>query len=267
MKELHRYAGISSSSAYKLVKKGKRKMTAEELVEFKKENPKSKALTCPDGFGDAGLTYIKQINYERRLKKALKGEIFSRPTSWGTFLEKRAFDLIPDFDYMLVSDKRYAHKTIPNWTGMPDLIKPDTVGDIKCPYSLETFCDKLEALQSLETYKAEFEADYWQHISNACLLRSNGIEITRMEAVIYCPYASELADIQLETTVYDKPHLVFWICNAMVDEMPHLLDDCDYKNLNMFPFDIPIEDMDYLESRVIEANKLIESEAGNKAND
>ena len=174
MEEIHRYAGISSSSAYKLVKKGIRKMTPEELEAFKKANPKSAKKNCEDGFGAAGLTYIKQINYEIRLRKPLTGEVYSRPTSWGTFLEKRAYDLMPDLSYRLVSKTRYKHQTIDNWTGMPDLIKTNVVGDIKCPYSLETFCDKLEALQSIETYKEEFEADYWQHISNACLLESNG---------------------------------------------------------------------------------------------
>jgi len=258
-KEIHRHGGPSSSSAYKLIKMDTRKMTDKEKRELKLISPKSKKTTCPDdkSFQKSGQTYIKQIGYERKLKKPLTEDTFSRPTSWGIFLEHRAFTMIPELEYQLVSKTRYEHQEIKGWTGMPDLIKSKVVGDIKCPYSLESFCDKIAALQDIETYKEEFPEDYWQLISNACLLESNGVPVTHMEAVIYCPYYSELADIQLESTIYDDPNLVYWIANALASELPHLLDDCEYDNLNQFTFEIPQEDKDFLTTRVEQAIKLL----------
>lgn len=268
MEEIKRDGGVSSSSAYKLIPVGKRDMTDDEIVIYKDQNPKGKRKTVDEGFQKGGQTYLKQIKYEKRLKKPLKSEKYARPTSWGTFLEKRAYEKIPDADLSLrlISEVRYSHKYINNWTGMPDLIKPSddwgcVVGDIKCPYSLETFCDKLEALKDIKVFKEEFPADYWQNISNACILESNGIAINQMMWAIYVPYFSELADIQLSCSAYEDPNMVYWIANGLPDELPHILDNQDnYKNINVFTFDIPEEDKNILTERIILANEYLEDE-------
>ena len=236
-------------------------MTVDELKQLKIDEPKSKRKTCPDekSFLKGGLTYIKQVKYEQRHKKPLNREAFSKPTSWGIFLEKRAFDLVDDLEYRLVSKKRYVHQTIENWSGMPDLEKPLHVGDIKCPVNLEVFSDKLEALKDIEVYKVEYDEDYWQLISNACLLESNGMKIEKIVAVLYVPFESELEDIHDDTNNWEgDPSLVFWINNAGKDELPHLLDEQDYyNNMNIFTFDIPREDMNYLTERVKLANTML----------
>ena len=235
-------------------------MTDKELDSYKKENPKGKKKNCDKGFSAAGLTYIKQIGQEKRLGKPLKKETNAKQTSWGTFTEKRAFDLIPDLSYLLVSKTRYSHQTIDNWTGMPDLIKTLTGGDIKCPYDLETFCDKIDALADIEVFKELFPEDYWQNISNACLLESNGIEIKKIVSVIYVPYTSELEDIREMANNFDgDQNPIAWINWAEDDQLPSIMEGRQDKNLNIFEFDVNREDMEYLESRVIEANKLIEA--------
>jgi len=258
MEEIHRYAGFSSSSIHKLVKEGSRKMTPDELRLFKEANPKSTKKNCDEGFQKAGLTYIKQVRHEKRLGKRLKKETSAKQTSWGKFMEKRAFDLMPDLSFRLVSKTRYKHQTIDNWTGMPDLIKELHVGDIKCPYDLETFCDKIDALKDIQTYKKEFEEDYWQNISNACILESNGIKVNKMVPVIYVPYVSELEQIRDDVYNFDgDQNSIAWINWAEDDQLPCILEGRQDVNMNIFLFDIPREDMEYLESRVIEANKLL----------
>ena len=234
-------------------------MTESELEAYKKANPGGKKKNCDDGFQEAGLTYIKQIKYEKRLKRPLQTEVSARPTSWGTFLEQRAFTNIDDLEFQLVSKIRYSHQTIDNWSGMPDLIKPLHVGDIKCPYSLESFCDKIAALQDLETFKKEFPADYWQNISNACLLESNGIEIKFMVWAIYVPYLSELEEIHDEVQNFDgDQNPIAWINYSGESGLTHILDDGHYKNINIFTFDIPREDMEYLTERVKLANTMLD---------
>jgi len=208
------------------------------------------------GFGAPALKYIKQIGYELRLGKSLSNDTTSRPTSWGTLVEKKAFDLLP-LNYQLESRTRLFHQSIEYWSGMPDIISENLVGDIKCPYTLEAFCDKLEALKDIEVYKKEFPEDYWQHISNAVLLESNGHPITDFEAIIFCPYFSELDEIKAMASDSDdlKQYKYFWIANAHYDELPHLIDGGYYQNLNVFKFEIPQADKDLLEETIFEAGK------------
>lgn len=188
-------------------------------------------------FGAQGLSYIRQVNNELKLGRAINPEREARPTSWGTLVERRAFDLLPT-DYQHVTDVRLFHPSLP-WSGAPDLKKVNTVGDIKGPFSLDVFCNKLKALEKLEVYKKEFQADYWQHISNAVLMEVNGLKVTHFEAVIYCPYQSELADIR---SMAEGDPRYYWIWSASDEELPFILDGGNFKNLNVFRFEIPQAD-------------------------
>ena len=148
-------------------------------------------------FSEKAQKYIKQVGYELELGRPLNAERDSRPTSWGTFVETRAFNLLP-IEYQLVSQTRLFHPEISTWSGAPDLIIEfidfineiegiEVVSDVKCPFSLEVFLDKVKALnESVEAYKKEFPADYWQLVSNAVLTGAK-----YAEAIIYGPYVSE----------------------------------------------------------------------------
>lgn len=208
-------------------------------------------------FSVAGLKYIKQVRYEQKLGRAINKEHNARATSWGKFIEGRVFNLLP-LGYQLVSNKRLFHPEYSFWSGAPDLKKPLVVGDVKAPFSLETFCDKIEALQDIEVYKKEFPEDYWQHISNAILLEKNGHPVERFEAIIYVPYKSELAEIRDEAYWHDDEGFnVSFIDRASDEELPYLPDNGYYKNINIISFEIPKADKDLLTERVIEAGKLI----------
>lgn len=238
-KDIPRNGTFSSSQNWKLTK----------------NNPKG------DDFGKVAKEYIEQVKKERRIGRAIKKEFNSRPTDWGKLCEGFVFDnKIEDINYSLVSQKRLVHPLYEFWTGAPDLIKNETVVDIKCPYDMETFINKIDALNAvIETYKKEFEEDYWQHISNSILLESNGFNVKYFEAVIYCPYKKDLNRIRnyADALPEEKKSLKFVIYTE--DEMlPYIPDDCkEFKDLNIFNFEVPKQDQEFLTERIIKAGKLL----------
>lgn len=232
---LERFGTFSSSSAWKLMTNNK----------------------AGNGFGEKGKTYIKQVSYELELGRAITKEHNAKATNYGTFLERRAFELL-GLDYRLVSQERLFHKTLKHYSGAPDLIKDNTVCDVKCPFSLEVFCDKIEALQNIETYKKEFPEDYWQLISNAILLDSNDFPVKHMEAVIYVPYLKELTEIRESANNYDgDQNKIAFLNFAGDDELPYLIEGKKYKNLNVFSFEVPNEDKIALIERIKIAETLL----------
>jgi hypothetical protein len=248
-----RFGTFSSSAAHKLIKLGSRKMTADELIEFKKNNPKSTKKNCADGFSEAGLTYIKETGYELKLGRALGSEQGARATSWGTFVESIVFGKL-DLSYKLESQIRLAHKTVERWTGAPDTIRENVVGDIKCPWTLKSFCETVEAMEiGIEAFKELRPEYYWQLVSNAILTDSGKGEI-----IIYVPYLSELEPIREEANNYDgDQNKIAFINWAEDNELPYLPDGGHYKNLNKLEFDIPEEDKIFLTERIILANEYL----------
>jgi hypothetical protein len=234
---------FSSSNIHKLIKSGKGKN---------------------DVFSAPGLKYIKQVAYELLLGRELNVEREARPTSWGKFIEQYVYiEKSLCLQYDLVSKERLFHKTIKEWSGMPDLKKPNTVGDIKCPFSLEMFVDKIKALSDIEIYKEEFPNDYWQHISNAILLSENDENVTHFEAVIYVPYKSEIPLIKEYANNYSgDQNPISWIGYTEENGFPYVLDNGNFKDVNIFRFEIPEADKLFLTERVnlavIEMYKLIE---------
>lgn len=198
------------------------------------------------GFGAPGLKYIKQVNHEIRMGRPINKEFNSRPTDWGNVCEPFVFDKI-DTSYQNVSEKRLVHPTVKHWTGAPDFVKDEVVSDCKCPFSLEVFCDKMKALQSLETFRAEFPEDYWQLVSNACLLEANGFPVKYMEPMNFVPYKEDLEKIK--ALANGVPGL-YWLQFADDDQLPYLLPDGGYKDLNVARFEIPEADKKALTMRV-----------------
>lgn len=218
--------------------------------------------TKREPFGVPGLKYIKQVNYEINLGREINCDRDSRPTSWGTVVEKRVFQILP-MSYVYISEMRLFHPDFSRWSGAPDLIKNTTVGDCKCPYSLEVFCDKLKILQKacdtedLTEYKDEYPEDYWQHISNAILLEKNGFPCDHFEAIIYCPYKSELEAIREMILAMDNNESFKWIYYASDNELPWIPDGGNYKNLNKFRFFVPESDKQALVERMKLAHEMI----------
>ena len=152
------------------------------------------------------------------------------------------------------SKKRYRHESIPNWTGAPDNKGLLFVGDIKCPFTLASFCCAVDAFGDIKKLKDKKPEHYWQLISNAILTGKNLVEL-----VIYAPYLYELEAIRKMVNTYEgNPSEVSWIQYADDDELPYLIEGGQYKNLNTFRFIPPAEDILFLTESVKMANLLLE---------
>ena len=133
---------------------------------------------------------------------------------------------------------------------MPDSLRDGVVGDIKCPFTLLSFVDQIKAHEAgLEAFKKECPDYYWQLISNAILSNRN-----RIEAIVFVPYLDELTAIR--ALAETNPDLG-WMKYASDEELPYLNRGGKFKNLNIFEYDVPTEDIVFLELRVKKAVKLL----------
>lgn len=209
-------------------------------------------------FGKPALTYIEEKNMEIKLGRSLTQESNARPTTWGQLVERRAFDLLGT-EYKMCSSTTLEHPNLPEyWAGSPDLVKFDegqTVVDIKCPFTLKSFC-QFSDCKNIEEVREEHpdgEDYYWQLVSNAILTESKYAEL-----IVYCPYRSELDAIRDMASNYDgDQNKVAWINWAEDKELPYLLDGGYYKNLNIIRFEVSQEDKDRLTIAVLNASKLL----------
>ncbi len=205
-------------------------------------------------------TYLEEKRFERKLKRQLSKEVSTRPISWGHYCEERVMNLLLDTSYKNVHETRFTHPTINNWTGSPDFLRPELkiTGDVKS-FELKMFCKVLDNYENgLNVFKKEHDDIYWQLVSNTILTDSVSAEL-----ILYVPYFSELNDtvsgiVGIKTSIEEITDKKFqWIKYAEDDEMVYLMEDGDYKNLNILKFEIPAEDRALLTSRVELANKLL----------
>lgn len=215
-----RKATFSSSQAYRLMSK-------------------NKAGTGPSA--DA-LRYIKQVRHEIKLGRSIKNEFTAKQTSWGTFLEKRVFKMIDSSYQAAYNQPRLFHPDIQHYSGVPDFLKDfDTVADCKCPFNMEKFCDKQEALKDYGDFKKHFPEDFWQLVSNLELLRANGLDINFIEAINYVPYESELSDIRMSA---EGDSSMKWLDYTTDAGLPWLPDGGHYKNINIHRFRVMERDVE-----------------------
>lgn len=237
---MSRVGNFSSSQIYKLMSKGRGAFSIENV-------------------GSSFSTYVRHKKWERKLGRSFNKDVNSKPTSWGTLVEKQAFDKM-GLKYVLKSKDRYYHETHSEyWSGMPDLLTDDVVGDIKCPYTFESFVTMLEVIeaQDIEYFKQVKPDYYWQLVSNAILC-----DRPKALFVVYMPYLSEISEIKemTELTIEEDQNKYAWINWASDEELPYLHDEMGVKNLNMFQFDVPEEDKQLLEQRVELAIKYLNNE-------
>lgn len=228
-----RVANFSSSEIHKLMSKGRGAWTI-------------------DNVGSPFNTYIRDKVWESRLGRPLHQRQNSRITTWGLFVEKIVFDKL-GMDYKLESKTRYVHPEIERWTGMPDVITRDglKVGDIKCPWTLLSFCEMADAMaegwEELKRVKPEY---YWQLVSSSVLTGANIAEL-----IVYVPYKSELQEIKdaANNHAWDgtlSENDVQFINYATDEELPYLKEGKAYPNLISLEFEVPQEDKDLLTARV-----------------
>jgi hypothetical protein len=201
--------------------------------------------------------YINESNMERRLGRSLDQETTARPLSWGNLIEELAFERL-GLDYKRSSTETIGHPDIKWWFGSPDgtNAKTDTVFDIKSPFTLKSFCQFADCskIEDVRENHKDGEKYYWQLVSNCILTGCKYAEL-----IVFCPYVSELQDIQDLCNNYDggDQYRYKWIHDASPDELPLIPTMGFYKNLNIIRWEVSQEDKDLLTAAVIEAGKKL----------
>lgn len=191
-------------------------------------------------------TYIAECNYARKLGRSLNSEHSARPTTWGKLCERRAFDILP-LEYQLTSLDTITHPEYSCWAGSPDGVSETAVYDIKCPYTLKSFCE-LNEIKTAFDLREEHPDYFWQLVSNAVLTGKDEAEL-----IIYCPYKSELDAIRMlcNDMPQDEIYKYFWIANANDDELPYIREGGYYQNLYFLRFKVTAEMKDELTQAVV----------------
>lgn len=234
--------------------------TSSEIAALMTDGRKAGEIGAP------AKTYIAECNMERRLQRPLEKESNARPLSWGNHCEKRVFDILP-LDYKLMGSETIDHPTIEYWKGSPDAEKhvgEKAVIDVKCPITMKSFCQLVdplyegltgrEAMLKIRDTHKDGDKYFWQIVSNAILTNSKFGEL-----IVYCPYESELEEIQLATQMYeqDQAYKFMWINYARKEELPWLPDGGYYKNINIIRFEITDAEKMLLTNRVLFAGKSL----------
>lgn len=228
------------------------------------------ALTCMDRsgkqFGQKALTYIREKRMERRLGRSIKTETTAKALSWGTLCEKAVAKLLSE-DYIFTSDQTDIHPAFPYWAGSGDAVKLDegrTVGEVKCPITLKSFCDLvdpiydgltgMDAMNKIRDVHEDGEKFYFQTVSNSILKKTKYGEL-----IVYMPYKSELQFIKMMAMNAEGEEAgnYYWINNAREDELPFLNEGGFYSNLNVIRFEIPRSDIEFLTDKVTKAAELL----------
>lgn len=270
----NRIGNLTNSEIYRLLGSKNREMTPEEKELYKKENPKGMKKNIEDHslFSDAAINYIIEKMDERKLKRSIDNESSANSLKWGKCLEYYGFIKVNDnFEYQLLGDESKVHDVYNYWSGSVDVLKTDTAGDIKCPYTLKSFISLIRPLyhnfNGLEAFNAlrngfnsngifyekhkDAEKYYWQIVGNAILHNKKFGEL-----IIYMPYES---DLELIKEDLDGNPDYYFINFANENDLPYLPDDSEFKDINVIRFEIPKEDKEYLLSKIKQAEKYFKN--------
>lgn len=205
-----------------------------------------------DSIGTPFYTYVTEKIREHRTGRPITKETNAKSTNWGNFMEKWVFEQKMGLKYSLVSKKRYKHESL-LFSGMPDIITDDTVGDIKNPFTISSFCDTVDSFENIETFKKEKPEYYWQLIANSILTG-----LPKCLLLVHIPYKDELIKIREAAENYDgnQNHIAFlnW---AEDNELPYIERGKYYQDINEFTFEPPQEDKDFLIERLTLATDLL----------
>lgn len=257
-----RLRAFTSSECYRLIPKGKRNMTDDELAQYRIDNPKSKAKTIEDGFTEAGMSYIMDKIYQTRMCAPVDSPDTGIASIWGLFCEKYVFQSLPT-EYELLGDVPHKHPIYGAfWVGSPDVKnhRLKATGEIKCPYTRRSFCKLvepiyrglkgIEAINYIRENHSDGEKYYWQLVSNSCILGYDFAEL-----IIFMPKESELEKLRdflycMKEDEQRKYHRL-WM---MEDErIPFIPESSEYQSMNKILFEIPDADKELCRVRITDA--------------
>ena len=207
------------------------------------------------GFGSSAITYIEEVNLERKLGRSIRTETYSKDMAWGSFLEERVHEFL-EFGYDLVSKETITHPEIPFWAGSTDLrMTGKKIGEIKC-YQPKNFAKYTDILlqKDVQLLKSECPEEYWQLVSNSIINN-----VPNAEAIVYMPYDTELIELAVMAEDYDghDQWKYRFISEGEKSSLAYLPTGGYYKNINRFEFEVPKEDIDFLTAKVELAGTML----------
>lgn len=217
-------------------------------------------------WGAQALSYIAEKVAEADTGKTVKSEFYSQPTTWGEVMERFAFaHESVSLSYSIMSKDTLPHPRYNYWVGTPDLVqeaKKVKEGEVKCYYLKKYHAFSRCLLQKdVQLFKSLFAQEYWQIVSNCCIL---GVPIG--EAISFMPYETHL--IAIRKMLMDSDFVInelghsgedLWktrfIYEKPLSELPCLPDNSNFPDLVQFEFEVPEMDMLLLESCVVRAEQ------------
>jgi hypothetical protein len=215
-----------------------------------------------NGFSAGALTYIEERRIERNLGRSCGTDNPNKAMLWGHFNELRVYELIggKEFsEYSLVSNESIIHPDYNFWSGSPDLMAQNKVGDIKC-YAPKNFALLTDAilLKDIPNFRKTHPEEYWQLVSNAAICK-----VGLAESISYMPHEKELIELK-EMADYmegDDQWKYKFISDAVdynKESLSFLPDEGFYKSLNRFEFKVPTEDIEKLTEKILLAESMIQ---------
>jgi hypothetical protein len=206
-------------------------------------------------------SYIAEKEAERKLGRSLYTGGAGQSAAWGNLMEMYVYNELIKGHYFAKGKQTYIHPTHNFWAGSADLVQTGVkVGDIKCyyPKNFVQFADVLMQ-KDVDVFKKEYGAEYWQLVSNASIHK-----VKRAEMILFMPYNSRLNKIRQWMETDDATTQEAWryrfIFEGEDETLPFVPDECEhYTELVTFEFEVPQEDFDALESRVLMAESMIKT--------
>lgn len=213
-------------------------------------------------------TYCKEVAMERILGREISSFSNTNPMRWGKLMEVVLYkELGFDSDYEIVHEETIVHKRFDYWGGTPDLRHPKKVGETKCYYLSKIVPYILTLMsQDIELVKEKYKSEYWQVVSNACLLG-----VKKAELIAYIPTKSKLESVIREIHENDLHaeagldiNDVYFLIYSDIDKLQYIPDDSEViKSITRFEFEVPMEDKRFLIKRLEmaekEVNRIIKS--------
>tara|TARA_R110000796_G_scaffold120506_3_gene234666 strand:+ start:3360 stop:4124 length:765 start_codon:yes stop_codon:yes gene_type:complete len=212
----------------------------------------------------SGETYIKERWLERLLLDKLQEDGYSRAKAWGKFMEAYLFCNKLGTEYKISSQSSIRH---PDeflglyWAGTTDFEvggKEPMISEAKCYYKKNFALYSMAIIHARETdnpsyLKENHPEEYWQIVGNTIL---NGVDYG--EAICFMPTYDDLEEIReyAEDPMWIEANKLgpMWHYRFLYEEPKENLQLLNPKSkipsINKYRFLVPVEDKEYLTSRV-----------------
>jgi hypothetical protein len=198
-------------------------------------------------FGKPAITYIEEKYFEHLLGKSLDTDVNTFEIAWGKVIEQYVFDKLP-LNWRYEYDKRYLHLEY-NWSGAPDLVSTEAVGDVKCP-QYKRFV-QLSLCKSVEQLKEIAPEYYWQLVSNAIL-----VGVKKASLFVFMPSINEALAIQThieQSELENESSLLM----RQIERWPFIPENSLLKPMHEISFEIEQADIDFLTEKVKLAHEYL----------